>query len=141
MRYCAPDDRTVLHAPTSEALEGVLRNSPHSYWKQGGNGEAILDAGPGSPSLWIKQPEPDMFFVTFSRPPENWLVPFDGGSCAALIEDERGGDPLWIPRACLVGVGTAVRIVAYFLTNREPCPDVPWCYWHELPLPASYPEP
>lgn len=104
--------------PTATAtaqLERVLRTSPHAYWPQGGNGEVILDAGPGQASLWIKQPEPERFFVTFSKPPVGWLVPYDGGSCASLVRDERGGDPFWISRACLVSVDQAVEIVSCFL--------------------------
>jgi hypothetical protein len=141
MRYHAPNDRDVMTDPTPEQLEQVLRTSPLAYWQQGGNGEASLDAGPGGPSLWIKQPEPDWFFVTFSRWPDNWLVPYDGRPCDALVQDERGGDPFWIPRACLVGVDEAVTIVSYFLSRREPSPKVSWRFWHKLPLDESYPRP
>ncbi len=140
MRYFAPDERTVLNEPTQQELEQVLRRSPHDYWQQGGNGEAEIDAGPGEAKLWIKQPEPARFFVTYSAPGANWLVPYAGGSCESLVRDERGGDPFWIPRACLVSVDEAVAIVSAFLLRREPSPVVSWCYWHELPLSDSYPE-
>ncbi len=139
MRYHAPNDRDVLTDPTLEQLEHILRTSPHAYWQQGGNGEAILDARPGEPSLWLKQPLPERFLVTYSKPPADWLVPYDGGSCLPLVKDERGGDPFWIPIACLIGVDEAVEIVSCFLRHREPSSCVSWRYWHELPLPESYP--
>jgi hypothetical protein len=135
MRYNAPDDRTVLMDPTPEQLERELRDRPHSYWQQGGNGEATLDAGPGAPSLWIKQPEPGRFFLTYAHPPANWLVPYAGGSCEELVRDERGGDPFLIPRACLVDMEQAIAVVSSFLATRQPAPAVAWRYWHELPLP------
>ncbi|WP_169975561.1 hypothetical protein [Tautonia rosea] len=141
MRFCAPDDRVVLTNPTPEQLERLIRTSPHGYWQQGGNGEAILDDDSREASLWIKQPEPDRFFVTYSKPPADWLVPYDGGSCASLVEDERGGDPFWIPRACLIDADQTVEVVSWFLSHREPSPRVSWCYWHELPLLDSYPRP
>ena len=81
------------------------------------------------------------FFVTFAVRKADWLVPYDGGSCESLIQDERGGDPFWIPRACLVSVDQTVEIVSHFLFRREPSPAVSWCYWHDLPLSDSYPDP
>jgi hypothetical protein len=137
MRYFAPDDRTDLRDPTREQLERVVRTSPHSYWQQGGNSEAILAAGPGEPNLWIKQPLPERFFITYSKPSHNWLVPYDGGPCESLVEDERGGDPFLIPKACLIDTDQAVEVISYFLSRREPSPSVPWCYWHELPIPEA----
>jgi hypothetical protein len=139
MRYQAPNEQDASTDPTPEHLERILRTSPHSYWQQGGNGEAILDAGRAGPSIWIKQPEPERFFVTFCKPPADWLVPYDGGPCEQLIQDERGGDPFWIPRACLVSVDDAVEIMSYFLRQQEPSPGISWRYWHELPLTESYP--
>jgi hypothetical protein len=136
MRYHAPDDRTVLDDPTPEVMEAVLRTSPHSYWQQGGNGEAILDVGPGEASLWIKQPEAGRFFLTYSVPPADWLVPYTGGSCEEFVPDERGGDSFLIPRACLVDVDQAAEVVRAFLLTRQPSPAVRWCYWHELPIPG-----
>jgi hypothetical protein len=141
VRYLAPDDQVVLNDPTPEQLEQILRFSSHDYWQQGGNGEAMLDGGPGEPELWIKQPEPRQFFVTYFVPKADSLVPYDGSSCEALVEDERGGNPFWIPRACLVGVDQAVDIVSCFLLSQHPSPVVSWCFWHELPLSDSYPEP
>ena len=141
MRYYAPEDGVVLDEPTTEQLEGILRSSPHEYWQQGGNGQAVLDAGRGEAELWIKQPEPARFFFTYAGPKADWLVPYDGGSCESLVQDECGGDPFWIPHACLVDVEQAVEIVSCFLRRREPSPIVSWCYWHELPLSDSYPEP
>jgi hypothetical protein len=135
MRYYAPDDRSVVTDPTPEQLEQELRSRPHSYWQLGGNGEAILDPGPGEPKLWIKQPEPGRFFLTYSHPEANWLVPYRGGSCEDLVRDERGGDPLLIPRACLVDADSAVELVRFLLASRQPAPAVVWRYWHELPLP------
>jgi len=67
-------------------------------------------------------------------------VPYGGDWVESLVRDARRGDPVWIPRACLVGVDQAVEIVSYFLLRREPSPAVSWCYWHELPLSDSYPE-
>lgn len=141
MRYCAPDDQTVLVNPTPDQLEEILLTSPHSYWQQGGNGEASLDAGPGKASLWIKQPEPNRYFLTFVEASADWLVPYNGESCESLVEDERGGNPFWIPRACLIETDQAVDVVTRFVTHEEPSPAVRWCYWHELPLTESYPEP
>ena len=141
MRFFAPDDRVVLLNPTSQELERVIRTSPHSYWQQGGNGEAILGGDSGEAALWVKQPEPGWFFVTYSKPPADWLVPYDGRPCESLIEDERGGDPFWMPRACLIDVDQTVDVVSWFLSHQEPSPRVSWRYWHELPLPESYPEP
>jgi hypothetical protein len=141
MRYHAPNEHDVLIDPTPEQLEHVLRTSPHAYWQQGGNSEAILDASPGGPSLWIKQPEPERYFVTYSKPSANWLVPYDGGSCETLVQDERGGDPFWIPRSCLIGVEDSIEIVSYFLKHQDQSPGVSWCFWHELPLPKTYPQP
>ncbi len=135
MRYHAPDDRLVITNPTPEQLDRELRTRPHSYWQSGGNGEASLDAGPGEPALWIKQPEPGWFFLTYSRPDTNWLVPYSGGSCEDLVQDERGGDLFLIPRACLVDTDSAVELVKSFLASREPGSSVTWRYWHELPLP------
>lgn len=134
MRYYAPDERTVLNDPDPELLAQVLRTSSHSYWQQGGNGEAILDAGPGKPGLWIKQPERGRFFITYAEPSATWLVPFNGGSCEDLVSDERGGDPFLIPRACLIDTDQAIEVVRCFLTNLQPCAVIIWRYWHELPL-------
>jgi hypothetical protein len=141
MRYKAPDDLMFIESPTADQLARIIRDSPHEYWQRGGNGEASLDAGPGLPSLSIKQPEPARFFMTFAKPLENWLVPYDGASCEELVRDERGGDPFWIPRACLISVHEAVEIVRHFLSHQAPWPGVLWRYWHELPLTDSYPRP
>lgn len=137
MQYSAPDDRTVLRDPAAEQLERELRDRPYACWQGGGNGEAILDAGAGGPSLWIKQPEPGRFFLTYAHPPANWLVPYTGGPCEDLVHDERGGDPFLIPRACLVDTDQAVAAVRYFLEAHQPTPVMDWRYWHELPLPAE----
>lgn len=131
----------MLEEPTARQLEQVIRESPFSYWQQGGNGEAILETQPGSVSLWIKQPEPGRFFFTYARAFHDWLSPFDGQSCEQLIQDERGGDPFWIPRACTVSVDQAIEIVAWFIERAEPSPKISWCFWGELPLPDSYPKP
>ena len=98
MRYYAPDERTVLNEPTPQELEQVLRRSPHDYWQQGGNGEAEIDAGPGEAKLWIKQPEPARFFVTYSAPEADWHVPYGGDSWTrnqdvARIVGERKNEP------------------------------------------------
>jgi hypothetical protein len=136
VRYYAPDDRLVLTDPTPEQLDHELRARPHSYWQSGGNAEGSLHAGPGEPMLWIKQPEPGWFFLTYSHPDAaNWLVPYSGGSCEDLVRDERGGDLFLIPRACLVDTDSAVELVRFFLASRQPAPSVEWWYWHELPLP------
>jgi hypothetical protein len=124
----------VLTDPTPEQLEQELRERPHSYWQQGGNGEATLDAGPGEPSLWIKQPEPGRFLLTYSHPPANWLVPYNGGSCEDLVRDERGGDLFLIPRACLVSTDEAVAAVLSFVATWQPSLALVWRYWDELPL-------
>ncbi len=134
MRYDAPDDRTVITDPTPEQLERELRDRPYTYWRQGGNAEAIVATGPGGPLLGIKQPEPGWFFLTFFHPPANWLVPYGGGSCEDLVRDERGGDPFLIPRACLVGTDDAVEAVRFFVATRHPSPTLAWQYWDELPL-------
>lgn len=137
MLYRAPDDRTELTDPPPELLEQLLRTSPHSYWQQGGNGEAILDAGPGKPNLWIKQPGPGRFFITYADPPNDWLVPFNGESCEDLVAEERGGDPFLIPEACLIDTDQAVEVVRSFLTTLRPSKLVVWRYWHELPPPPK----
>jgi hypothetical protein len=141
MRYHAPDDRTVLTNPGPGQLEEILRTSPFSYWQLGGNGEASLDAGPHEASLWIKQPERGRFFLTFAKPPKDCLVPYDGQPCEPLVEDERGGDSFWIPRAYLVDTDQAVDAVLWFLKCQEPTATFNWLYWHELPLADSYPQP
>jgi len=46
VRYYAPDEKVVLNEPTPQVLEQVLCGSSPDYWQQGGNGEAVLDAGP-----------------------------------------------------------------------------------------------
>jgi hypothetical protein len=137
MHYTAPDERIKIPNPTFEQLEHLLRDSPYSYWQQGGNGEAMLNAGVGKPSLWIKQPEPGRFFITYANPPANWLVPYNGEPCTELVPDERGGDPFLIPRACLIDTEHAVDIVRCFLKHCQPSPLVRWCYWHELELPIE----
>lgn len=135
MRLDGPDDRAVLIDPTPEQLEKLLRNEPHAYWQQGGNGEAMLDAGPGESKLLMKQPEPGWFFFTLLQPSKNDLVPYNGGSCEELVKDERGGDPFYIPRACLVHTEQAVAVVRTFLADRRPTSAITWQYWDELPLP------
>jgi hypothetical protein len=139
--YRAPDDIEVVTNPTETQLIQTLREQPHSYWLQGGNGEASLEADGGDPALWIKQPEPGRFFLTFSSGRDAWLVPFDGGTCDMLVEDERGGDPFWIPRACLIDVEDAVEAVIWFLTHTSPSPKLVWRFWHQLPLSDDYPKP
>lgn len=134
MQYNAPDDRTVLIDPTPDQLERELRDRPHAFWQLGGNGEAELIAGVGGPSLWIKQPEPGQFFVTYSQPLTNWLVPYNGGSCEEVVRDERGGDLFLIPRSCLLDTEHAVAVVRYFPAFQQPAPQIAWRYWHELPL-------
>ncbi len=140
MRFHAPDDRTVLLDPTPIQVEEILRNRPHSYWQQGGNGEALIDGEPGETSLWIKQPESGRFFVAILRAKEDWLVPYDGGSSDSLVEDECGGDPFWIPRSVSSDVDQAVEIVASFLLTGQPSNRVNWSNWSDC-LPESYPEP
>ena len=141
MRYRAPDERIVIQDPSAEQMEKVLRESPPSYWQQGGNGEACLKSETSGVSLLIKQPEPDRFFFTYIKRPHDWLVPFDGSSCEELIEDERGGDPFWIPRASTVSVTEAIEVVRCFLDRQEPSPSIRWCYGCDLPLTDSYPRP
>jgi|GEM_PF-6952525 len=140
MKYHAPDEMLEMNEPTSPELEQILRSSPHDYWRRGGNGEAVIDAGRGEAQLWIKQPEPGWFFLTYSAPGADWLVPYGGGDCESLVQDERGGNPFWIPRACLIGTDQAVEIVSHFLSRREPSPNVSWCEWNELPLSDTYPD-
>lgn len=124
----------MLVDPTPEQIEHELRERSHAYWQHGGNGEAVLNSGPGDPAMWIKQPEPGEFFLTYSHPPANWLVPYRGGECETVVEDERGGDPFLIPRACLVGTEEAVNAVLFFLKTRRPTTTLTWQYWHDLPL-------
>ena len=93
------------------------------------------------PRLRIKQPEPGQYLIMFSRPHQDMLVPYDGSSCELLVEDEAGGDPFWIPRACLIDVDKAVEAVAAFLTDGEPCSNIRWSYFGDLPLTESFSEP
>lgn len=72
--------------------------------------------------------------MTFSHPPANWLVPYNGGPCEELLSRQRGGDPFLIPRACLVDT-MGIAVVRFFLAFKQPAPEVVWRYWHELPLP------
>lgn len=137
----APPDGFCIYEPTARQLARIIRDHPHEYWQQGGNGEATLGYGPGWPALWIKKPEPALFFITYSHPSLDWVVPYDGGSCEALVENERGGDPFWIPRACLISVDHAVEVAQFFLSDQLPWPGIPWSFWHEVPLTNSYPRP
>jgi hypothetical protein len=124
-----------LDNPTAAQIETILRENPYEYWQRGGGGEAILRDGAGR-ILSITQPDTGSFFFILLN---DWLVPYDGGSCEPLLESEFGGNPFWIPRACLVGLDEAVGITSHFIARSEPWPGVSWRLWHELPLPAGYP--
>jgi len=92
---------------------GKLRS--HDNWQQGGNGEAVLDAGPSDAKLWIKQPEPARFFLTYSTPGANWLVPYGGESCESLVRDERGlarDDVARLCDGCVWGLNAAAGMVS-----------------------------
>ena len=135
VQYESPDLSDVWQNPTAAQLEAVLRESPYEYWQGGGSGEAIL-RGQAGLILSITQPERGWFFLLLL---DEWLVPYDGSPCDALIESEFGGNPFWIPRACLVDVDAAVGIATHFAAQFDPWPGVKWRNWAQLPLPADYP--
>ena len=134
MRYESPDLNECLDNPTDAQLEAVLRESPYEYWQRGGSGEATLREGQAM--LSISQPERGWYFLGLLP---DFRVPCDGGTCGAFVKSEFGGNPFWIPRACLVGVDDAVAIATYFAAHRAPWPGLEWRVWDDLPLPADYP--
>ncbi|MBA4020660.1 MAG: hypothetical protein C0483_26165 [Pirellula sp.] len=137
MRYNPPDDRAeYLHDPTPAFLASILREKPYTYWQAGGNGEATLEVENGGPMLSIKQPIPGRFFILRLN---DWTVPYDGGSCDDLLEDEYGGNRFLIPVACTISTDDAVRVLSHFVSCRELWPGVPWQSWSDLPLPTDYP--
>lgn len=135
MRYESPDLRQCLEHATSSQLEAILRDSPDDYWRRGGSGEATLSDDTG-PLLSITQPERSLFFILRLN---GWIVPFDGSPCDAMVESEFGGNPFWIPRACLVGVDTGVEILSHFATHCSLWPGVCWRAWNQIPLPENFP--
>jgi hypothetical protein len=136
MVYEAPDDRTKLLDPTPEQLAAIFLRTDHSYWLQGGNGEAairLVKEHGDVPWLWIKSPEPRKFFFAWIFGPEGNYSPFDDTQGDGCIEDECGGDPFWLPRCCLVNPTTAVEIASHFVRTRDRSPTVSWREWQELP--------
>jgi hypothetical protein len=149
--------------PSPAQLAEILHTTGPDYWLQGGNGEATLDVArepgepvashralttadgvtveyaTGQPSLWIKQPEPGWYFITWSPAGGEELVPYDGSSIEPFVVEERGGEPFRVPRACLVPPHTAVEIVREYLVSRRRSGAVQWRPWFEveLPLPAE----
>jgi hypothetical protein len=136
VRYKAPDDQTWLRDPTPADIAAIVRDQPLGYWHAGGNGEAALEGEDGRLLLSIKQPVAGRFFVLRL---DDWTVPYDGGPCDALLEDESGGNPFWIPVACTIGTEDAVRVLSHFVATRELWSGVPWRSWYDLPLPPDYP--
>jgi hypothetical protein len=157
--YHAPEENDLLFDPTPQQMADIPTTTDHSYWLRGGNGEAAInvireqgenvgargslitrdgvrvDYVAGQPSLWIKQPEPGWFFITWCHLPEGEFVPYDGSSIEPFVVEERGGDQFRVPRACLVKPSTAAEIVRDFLLSRERSPAVSWESWYELELP------
>jgi hypothetical protein len=157
--YQAPDE-TLQFNPTPEEMSDIILHTPHGYWLQGGNGEAAIRIGrrpgdkravahgvrlpdgsgadflKGFPELWIKQPEPGLFYFTWSGT-DIW-IPYDGTSCEAYVMDECGGDPLKIARACLVDGPTAVKIVHEYLRTQDRSNAVSWIMEADLPVPADW---
>ena len=156
--YQSPDG-ALLFDPTPQQMALILTTSEHRYWLQGGNGEAAInvirepheevpshrslitpdgirvDFVNDQPSLWIKSPEPNRFFITWCRLPEGEFVPYDGSSIEPFVVEERGGDPFRVPRACLVQPSIASEIVREFLISRQRSSAVRWELWYELELP------
>jgi hypothetical protein len=156
--YRAPEG-TLLFDPMPAQLTDILLTTGQEYWLRGGNGEATLDVvrepgdpvashramttsegvtveyAAGQPSLWIKQPEPDWYFVTWSRSAGEELVPYDGSSIEPFVVEERGGEPFRVPRACLVPPNTAAEIVREYLVSRQRSGVVKWRPWFEVELP------
>ncbi|HEX7380406.1 MAG TPA: hypothetical protein VF278_25050 [Pirellulales bacterium] len=158
--YEAPDGDLIIQ-PTPEQLAAIIRHAGHEYWQRGGDGEAAIrvakrhddgrnvshavilrdgtkvEYAAGQPELWIKQPEPERFFLTWDCH-QGPIVPYDGSGCEAFVMDERGGNPFKIPRACLVAPAEAVETVREFLQSRGRSKVVRWLSWYELPLPADW---
>ena len=90
----------------------------------------------GQPSLWIKQPEPGWYFVTWWSPADGEeLVPYDGSSIEPFVVEKRGGEPFRVPRACLISSQTAAEIVREYLVSRQRSGVVRWRQWAEVELP------
>ena len=60
MVYEAPDGK-LLFEPTPEQLTAIIKQSEHTYWQQGGNGEAAIRVG--------KRPGDDRMLLTVSSIP------------------------------------------------------------------------
>jgi hypothetical protein len=155
--YRTPEG-TLQFDPSPAQLADILQTTGQDYWFRGGNGEASLDVvrepgdtvgsrrsmatadgvtvvyAAGQPSLWIKQPEPGWYFVTWSPPDGEELVPYDGSSIEPFVVEERGGEPFRVPRACLVPPQTASEIVREYLVSRQRSEVVQWRPWFEVEL-------
>jgi Immunity protein Imm1 len=89
----------------------------------------------GSPhaSLYIKVPVAGQFFLAWFRKGDGSYSPYNGEPDSGYIEDECGGNPFFIPRACLVPSRVAAEVVRYFLETRERSPVATWWDWGNLP--------
>jgi hypothetical protein len=143
--YEPPHGPSIFNPPPDLLTDLILR-ADLSYWQGGANGEAqivpavfeegrlIAVAGGGHPSLYIKAPAARQFFLAW-RCKIGWYSPFNGESAAGYIEDECGGNPFFVPRACLVRPEIAAEIVSHFLGAAERADVVTWLAWDDLPEP------
>ena len=65
LTYESPDGLLRIVEPTARQIADVVLLSPANYWRQGGNGQALLSIA-GRPCLSILQPGAGRFFLEFS---------------------------------------------------------------------------
>ena len=159
LRYIAPDLRQSLD-PDEPLLRTEIHDKPWSEWDKSHNAEAVLEVllGPNDtstpkytqvtrngktyrisskhPSLLLKQPDPGSFYVTWMDDDE--YVPYNGDDPCDYTLSHCGGNPFYIPLACVTDTETTFRIASTFLRDlsRDGC--VNWVKWHDLDLPDEW---
>jgi hypothetical protein len=156
--YESPQVERIV-APSLDVLRYAIYEQPWKEWWKSPNAEAalwvILDddedlpvshsighitgkylyrISADHPSLIIKQPDPDDFFLSWHED-KKWLVPYNGESCEEYRSDHCGGSEFRIPVACLVNADAAFAVVSAFLKAIKRSDAVPWFSYYDLPLP------
>ena len=131
LTYESPDGLLRIVEPTARQIADVVLLSPANYWRQGGNGQALLSIA-GRPCLSILQPGAGRFFLELLL--QDRLVPYDGGSCTEFLITEMGGDPFRVPLACTLKPAVAALALAEFVRTRRQPGGICWVHMGEVPF-------
>jgi hypothetical protein len=141
--------------PTEDWLHECFFEKDHSFWDGGGNGETIIFRDLSIYKFWIKsriiyktkmdtyrvdptipwlvmqQPEEGKFFILVGD-----LTPSktDEINCKSLALGECGGNPVPIPRECLLAKEESFEVVCSYIKGITYDPQYIWHNYGAFPI-------